>query len=106
MIKNDKTDKLLLLKIKVQSSYYVLCNVYTPTQEHKLDQNNFAIKLRNIFAPFDNEYVLIGGNFNYYSNPKQDNIDIMKNRYDNNVYRREIHSIMESMELYECFREL
>ncbi len=58
------------LKIKFQSNTYVLCNIYAPTQDHKLDQNN---KL----APFATENILLGGggNFNLYMNLKLDKMD-------------------------------
>ncbi len=52
---------MLLLKIKFQSNTYVLCIIYVPTQDHKLDQNNLSIKIKNELEPFPSEYVLLGG---------------------------------------------
>ncbi len=66
--------------------------MYAPTQDHKLEQNNFSIKLKNKLAPFVTENILLGGgggDFNQQINPKLDTMDNMMNRQDNLVYRKQ-----------------
>ncbi len=82
---------------------YILCNLYTPTKYHKLDQNNFVSLVNNELAPFENENIIIGGDFNIYLNPK---LESMSNKNDNPVYRKNICSLMESMSLTYCFRDI
>ncbi len=79
----DLEGRIILIKIKPNDKFFVLCNVYAPTQEHKQDQNNFAIKLKNVVAPFMNENILLGGDINFYLNPKLDKLNIMSNKNDN-----------------------
>ncbi len=102
----DLEGRIILIKIKSNDKFFVLYNVYAPTQEHKQDQNSFAIKLKNVLAPFMNENILLGGDFNFYLNPKLDKLDIMSNKNDNMVYRNEIQALLESMGLTDCFRNL
>ncbi len=88
--KCDNEGRLLLLKVKIQSSAYVLFNVYSPTQDHKLDQNKCASKLKEELAPFANENIILGGDFNFYMDRKLDKIDNMSGKNDNPIYRKEI----------------
>ncbi len=39
-------------------------------------------------------------------NPKLDKMDNMMNRQDNPVFRKQINSLLESMNLTDCFRDL
>ncbi len=84
---------------------YILCNLYAPTRDHKLDQNTSISLVNNELATFDNENIIIGGDFNIYLNPKLDKIESMSNKNDNPVYRKNICSLMESMSLTDCFRD-
>ncbi len=46
------------------------------------------------------------GYVNLYMNPKLDKIDNMMDRHDNPVYRKLINSLLESMNLTVCFRDI
>ncbi len=81
--KKDLNSKLLITKIKVDNTIYVLCNIYAPTREHKTDQNIFIIVLKDTLIQYANENVLLGGDFNCYPDLKLDKIDIMSNKNDN-----------------------
>ncbi len=87
--------RIQIAKIKVQFNYYVLCNIYAPTQCHKLDQNNFILKFQNDLDPFANENVILVRDFKFYMNTKLDKMDSMSNRFDNLVYRGEVKSLLE-----------
>jgi exonuclease III len=104
--KCDDDGRFLLLKIKIQFNMYVLCNVYAPTQDHKLEQNNFSVKIKEELAPYANDNILLGGDFNFYKNPKLDKMDSMINKNDNPVYRNEICALLEAFTLSDCFRNL
>ncbi len=98
--------RLLILKTKIDENPYVLCNVYAPTQDHKRDQINFLINVKNSLSTYQNENILLGGDFNLHLNPKLDTIDSMSNKSDNIVYREEMLSFLDSMNLSDCFRNL
>ncbi len=70
-------------KWKKQSNVYVLCNRYAPTQDHKLDKNYFSDKIKEELVPFANEHILLGRDFNFYMDPKFNNMNCIYNRYGN-----------------------
>ncbi len=80
--------------------------MYAPTREHKTDQNNFIKYLKETLIPYANENILLGGDFNFYLDLKLDKIDTMSNKSDNIIYRKEIISMLDSMNLTDCFRDL
>ncbi len=57
--KVDLQGKLLVTKIKIDNTIYVLCNVYAPTREHKSDQNNFINIVKYTLAPYVNENIFL-----------------------------------------------
>ncbi len=92
--KYDIEGRLLLLKVKIQSNTYVLFNVCSPTQDHKLDQNKFTSKIKKELGPFANENIILGGDFNFYMNPKLDKMDNMSGKNDDPIYRKEIIALL------------
>ena len=84
----------------------MLCNIYAPTTTNKLEQNNFIQLIKSELAPHVNENIIIGGDFNLCLNPKIDRQDNMSHKNDNLTYRNEVSSLLESMELSDCFRIL
>ncbi len=104
--RSDNEGRLLLLTIKIQSNVYVWCNIYTATQDHKMDQNSFIANIKEELAPFANESILLGGDFNFYMDPKLDTMGCMPCRNNNPIYRKEINAILESMNLTDCFRNI
>jgi exonuclease III len=104
--KIDLEGRMIIIKVKIESNYYVICNIYAPCQGFKLDQNNFILKIKNELAPFMNDNIVLGGDFNFYTNPKLDKLDSMSNKNDNPFYRAEVKVLLESMNLTDCFRDL
>jgi exonuclease III len=102
----DQDGRILLLKVKVDNVMYVLCNVYAPTQDHRQDQNNFLIKVKNMLCPYVNDNIILSGDFNVCMNPKLDKQDSMSKKNDNVIYRNEMKALLESMNLTDCFRDL
>jgi exonuclease III len=102
----DEDGRVVLLKVKIQNSMYILCNIYAPTQDHKNDQNNFIVKVKNMLAPYVNENIILSGDFNVCMNPQLDKQDGMSTRGDNVNYRNEVKALLQSMNLTDCFRDL
>ncbi len=75
-------------------------------REHKTDQNNFIKYLKETLILYAKETNLLGGDFNFYLDLKVDKIDTMSNKSDNIIYRKEIISMLDSMNLTDCFRNL
>ncbi len=57
-------------------------------------------------VPFEGESTLLGGDFNFYMDPKLDKLDSMSNKSDNPIYRNEILSLIEVFNLSDCRRDL
>ncbi len=104
--KKDSQGRLLVTKIKIEQTVYVLCNVYAPTREHKSELNNFIKVVKDTLAPYVNENILLGEDFNFYMDLKLDKIESMSNKHDNIIYRKEIITMLDSMNLTDCFRDL
>ncbi len=92
--KCDNEGRLLLLKVKIQSCTYLLFNVYSPTHDHKLDQNKFASKIKEELSPFANENIILGVDFNFDMDPKLDKMDNMSGKNDDPIYRKEIIALL------------
>ncbi len=99
----DIKSMLLLTKIKIDNTTYVLCSIYSPTREHKTDQNNFIKYLKDTLIPYANENILLGGDLNFYLDLKLDKRDTMFNKGDNIIYRKIIISMLDSLNLTDCF---
>ncbi len=85
--KCDNEGRMLIVKLKIQFNTYVQCNIYAPTQDHKLEQNDFIHRFKTELSYFANENILIGGDFNFYMEPQIDKMDSLSNRNDNPTYR-------------------
>ena len=102
----DQEGRILILKISIEKQSYILCNIYAPTRDHKNDQINFIKKFKNMLLPYENENLLVGGDFNFYLDPSLDKLDSMSNRQDNPAFRGEILSLLESFDLNDAWRTL
>ncbi len=85
---------------------YTLCNLYAPTKDHKLDQNNFTELIKNKLAPFETDNIILSGDLNIYLDPQLAKMDNMSNKNDNPFYRKEIHAVMEAICLTDFFMDL
>ena len=94
------------MKIKADNKVYIIVNVYAPTKDHRQEQLKFIKSVKEKLVLFENETMLIGGDFNFYLNPKLDKLDSMQNRNDSIEYRKEVISLLETLNLVDCFRVL
>lgn len=102
----DNDGRVIILKIKINTELFILCNVYAPTRDHKSEQIKFIKELKNYLTIYQNHNIIIGGDFNLYLNPKLDKMDTMSNNNDNPVYRTETFSMLDTMELNDAWRTL
>ncbi len=100
----DDNGRFLLLKLKTEELEYVIGNIYSPTRDHKKDQLNFIRYVKEQICQFENETFLIGGDYNFYIDPKMDKLSTMSDTNDNPEYREEILSMMETLNLVDCWR--
>ncbi len=70
-----------------------------PTQQYKHYQLNFIQLTRNYLCKFENENIIVAGDFNLYLNPKLDKSDSTYNRHDNTNYRVEANALLENLNL-------
>ncbi len=61
---------------------------------------------KNLHLPFATSNIILAGDFNFYSNPKLDKLNVISRKNDNPIYRSDIHSILDSMTLSDTFRIL
>ena len=106
----DKIDndngRILIIKIKIYSEVFILCNAYAPTRDKKTEQIKFIKELKNYLLQYEHHNIIIAGDFNIYLNSKLDKLDKMSNKNDNPVYRDEIILMLESLELSNTWRIL
>ena len=102
----DNEGRLIILKLKINTEIFILCNIYAPTRDNKAAQISFIKNLKNFISPYENENIILGGDFNLYLNKKLDKQDSMSNKCDNPVYRAEIISMLDAFELNDAWRTL
>ena len=102
----DNNGRIIIMKLKINNDIYILCNIYAPTRDHKAQQIQFITEFKQMITPFQNENLILGGDFNLYLNLKLDKLDCMSNKGDNPVYRAEIQSMLETLDLNDAWRTL
>ncbi len=92
--------------MNLDNTTYVLCNMYAPTREHKTNQINVIKSSKDTLILYANQNILLGGDFNFYLDLQLDKIDNMSNQGDNIISRKEVISMLDSMNPTDCFRGL
>ncbi len=69
---SDINGRFLLLKCKCEEAIYIIVNCYAPKQQFKKDQIDFINFIKSHINNFDAEYIIIGGDFNFYMDPELD----------------------------------
>ena len=101
----DTEGRLLIVKVKIENKIYIVVNVYAPTRDSKMEQLAFIKTVKEQMIKYENESFLAGGDFNFYMS-KLDRIDSMSHKNDNPEYRKEIVSLMTSLNLVDAYRVL
>ncbi len=102
----DENGRLVGTKIKIDDDEYVMMNVYYPTRDHKADQVIFLETMKDHVMKYENEILIIGGDFNLYVDKKLDKLDSMPDTNDNPNYRNELISLFEALNMVDVWRVL
>ena len=102
----DNNGRMILISITFENDAYILVNIYAPTKDHRIEQNNFITELKDIISAYKGQTMLIGGDFNFYMDPSLDKLDTMSQLNDNSSYRKEIQSMLDTHELTDIWRVL
>ena len=85
--KHNDAGWIFIIKIKINTEVFVLCNIYAPTRDNKTLQIKFIKELKNYLTQYEHHNIIIGGDFNIYLNSNMDKSDKMSNKNDNPVSR-------------------
>lgn len=81
----DNEGRLVIIQASNDLDEFIIASVYAPTQDKPTEQMTFITKVETELAKCDNEYVLLGGDFNAWLDPVLDcsnnNIDRVETEY-------------------------
>ena len=102
-VHNSKTDQngnVLILDLEIKGKRLTLANIYGPND----DSPNFFLKVRESIEEFDNEIVIIWGNFNLVQNQELDTFNYIN---VNNPNSKEVVLMMkDELNIFDPFREI
>jgi exonuclease III len=105
-VRTDTEGRFIIIDVVINKICYTIGNLYAPTRDHEQSQTEtfyaFCCELEN----FKRDNVILGGDFNLYMNPRMDKLDTMSDTSDNNNYRQEILSYMETYKMIDIWRVL
>ncbi len=78
--------------------------MYASTRDHKKEQFDFITLFKERISIYENENIIIGGDFTFYLDKTLDKQEGMSEKHDNPEYRKEINSQLESMNLLDIWR--
>ena len=102
----DNEGRYIILDVVIKDKIYTLANLYAPTSNMKHDQLRVFGEFQFALKSFTLENTIIGGDFNIHLNPRLDKLDSMSNTYDNQEYRDQINSLLETENLLDIWRTL
>ena len=102
----DEIGRLVGAKLKIDDDEYVLVNVYAPTRDHKANQLMFLDIMKDFLMKYENDTLIIGGDYNLYVDKKLDKLDSMPDTNDNQNYRNELMSLFEALNMVDVWRIL
>ena len=96
---SDNDGRYVIVDIKHHNNIYTIASIYAPTKDKETEQIRVFKSLTENLQSFNQENLIIGGDFNVYMNPRLDKLDSMTLINDNFKYRLEIQSFMDTEEL-------
>ena len=97
----DNGGRLIIVKVNIDNNSYIISNIYAPTKDHKKDQLDFITMAKPKLLKFENETFFLCGDFNICMNLKLDKQECMSEKNDNPEYRKEVLSILETLNLVD-----
>ena len=105
-INTDSVGRYISVKIKWHETEYVIVNCYAPTRDFRKQQLEFIDYVKNEILCFENQNIVIAGDFNFYKDIRLDKMDKISEKQDNHEYRRQVCSIVETLDLIDVWRFL
>jgi len=108
VIYKDVSGRILIIKIEINENVFYVGNIYAPTRNRKQNeqsQMDFICELFEALKPFENECLIMGGDWNTVLDQPLDKKG-GKTKTNNHNYNVQIASLQETFDLTECWRVL
>lgn len=102
----DSEGRFVIIDIKHNNHTFTIANLYAPTRDKESEQISIFKQFINTLQTFNQENVIIGGDFNLYLSQKLDKMDTTSLSNDNPNYRKEIESYLDSENMFDIWRVL
>ena len=102
----DSNGRIIGCKVCIESENYVLVNVYAPTRDHRRQQLQFLDILTDYIAKYENESLIMGGDYNLYIDIDLDRSETISTAGDNPEYRNRLLSLNETLNIIDIWRLL
>ena len=86
-ISRDDCGRFIILDAEKDGHKFSVGNVYFPTRDKESEQRETLLKFIEALMSFNNEHIIIAGDWNLYLNPRLDKLDDMGESSDNGSYR-------------------
>ena len=97
----DNDGRKVILCFKHNNNEFCIMNVYSPTQDHKLEQVTFITKLQNDIMENQDKSIIIGGDLNMHLSA----LDKYSTKFTQSKVSIKMKSIMEDFDLLDIWRE-
>ena len=91
---------MLILDLELEGKRFTLVNIYGPNE----DSPGFFLKIQEIIEDYDNEHVIICGDFNLVQNQELDTYNYINVNYPN--AKESVVNLKEELNLIDPFREI
>lgn len=102
---SDEDGRYVIAKLAVHQMTFLAVNIYSPTQDHQLDQVRLIDKLEEKIVCMDTDNILLGGDFNLCLNPKLDKTH-QRESAQRSTYTDRMESLLDSLSLTDIWRDL
>ena len=102
----DNEGRILIVKITIENTEYIICNLYAPISSMEREQIDTLNKLNTELADFRTDNVIIGGDWNVFLDNFLDKKTKSKstNICPNHKYRETLKTFLNEIELSDCWR--
>ena len=101
----DNDGRYLIMDIERNGFIYRLGNIYAPTRNNEHSQMEVLKSFTDIIYDSVTEHIITAGDWNLYMT-KLDKLDVMPDTNDNNTYRQNLNSFLETNNMIDAWRTL
>ncbi|MCG7878665.1 MAG: reverse transcriptase domain-containing protein [Candidatus Thiodiazotropha endolucinida] len=98
--RTDERGNMLILDLEIEGKRFTLANIYGPND----DSPNFFLKVQDIIEEYDNDHVIICGDFNLVQNQDLDTVNYIN--VNNPNAKETVLNFKEELNLVDPFREI